>query len=266
VACDFYVDGVERASEIPGGWRMDSILNIDHHAPNQKMYGFTTSTQLACDYIRAFGPVPPHWLIVANHLDADAFLALMILMGRIKPEGRYIQAAVAADHTGEPDQIGDLLNAIADLRDVDLGQRSLAALAADRPFEGAVEKKLQHRYGERMRVAELIEDGTFRFQDGIAYATLDAPVDDMAMLVPLLPKSKLIVIFSSLGPETYLVKMRLGLAAPMNMNLHTLKIQTFDPIFGGHAGAGTNKRGGGTNIPPEQYLDLLERKVTDFKS
>ena len=49
------------------------------------------------------------------------------------------------------------------------------------------------------------------------------------------------------------VKLRLGQAAPAGLSLHDLKLSAWDKNFGGRWNAGSNKRGGGTDIAPVDY-------------
>jgi hypothetical protein len=36
-ACDFYVEGIESATAVVGGYQRGRILNVDHHAPTREM-------------------------------------------------------------------------------------------------------------------------------------------------------------------------------------------------------------------------------------
>jgi hypothetical protein len=58
-----------------------------------------------------------------------------------------------------------------------------------------------------------------------------------------------------------MMKLRLGLAAPPGLTLQRLGVQAFDPRYGGRWNAGSNKRGGGTDIPPERYAQLVADRL-----
>lgn len=263
IACDFTIEGIEQASEIPGGYRKGQVINIDHHAPSRRMQQPITSTALACEYVRALGVVPDYWPIVLNHTDADSVLATLILTGMIKADGCYCDAALAADHTGEPSPIADLLNSMARHRDFGLSERNFFALTTGRALDQLAESELRHRHGERQRVQELVEEGIFQTQDGLAY-TLKEEVIDTALLLPVLPEAKLIVTFNHLHHDSHEVKIRLGLAAPKGMTLFNLGISTIDPNFGGRWNAGGNRRGGGTRLQPQDYLNRLEQLLANY--
>src|SRR5215212_2126010 len=55
VVCDLYVSGAEKGERIPGGFRLDGIVNVDHHAPDPSMYRCISSGNLAVEYVREFG-------------------------------------------------------------------------------------------------------------------------------------------------------------------------------------------------------------------
>jgi hypothetical protein len=86
VACDFYVDGSEHGREVPGGYEIGSILNVDHHAPSERMARQISSTNLAIDHVRRFGPAKPDTLVVISHTDCDSVLSSCIMAGELEPE------------------------------------------------------------------------------------------------------------------------------------------------------------------------------------
>lgn len=53
VACDFYVEGIEKGEEVTGGYRLGRILNVDHHAPTPRMRRRISSTNLALERLDA---------------------------------------------------------------------------------------------------------------------------------------------------------------------------------------------------------------------
>ena len=53
------------------------------------------------------------------------------------------------------------------------------------------------------------------------------------------------------------IHLRLGQAAPKGFSLHGLNLKGLDPNYGGRWNAGSNIRGGGTNLAPEKYGEKL---------
>ena len=69
VACDFYIEGAELAREIPGGYEIDGVMNIDHHAPSLRMMRHVSSTNLAIDQINYRGRIKPGGMVFVSHTD-----------------------------------------------------------------------------------------------------------------------------------------------------------------------------------------------------
>ncbi len=59
-ACDFYVEGAEAGVEVPGGYQLNGILDIDHHAPGTRMARVISSANVALAHVRrcASWPTP----------------------------------------------------------------------------------------------------------------------------------------------------------------------------------------------------------------
>jgi hypothetical protein len=127
------VSGAERWDSVPGGYADGRIVNVDHHAPTSRMAQPISSTNLALERVRAVGLPSGDTRLVITHTDCDSVLTAGILSGRLDAEDRYGDAAIAADHTGEPNEIADLLQALDGRRDVELSLASLAAHEAGLP-------------------------------------------------------------------------------------------------------------------------------------
>jgi hypothetical protein len=133
-ACDFYVSGAETGLEVPGGYQLGRILNIDHHAPAARMARQVSSTNLALEHLAGSGDPAPADAVVINHTDCDNVLSAALLCGLLEPDARYGAAAIAADHTGQENPIADLLQALDPLRDFEFSLNSLTLLERGQPL------------------------------------------------------------------------------------------------------------------------------------
>lgn len=262
-ACDFRVRSIEGGKAVVGGYKRDLITNIDHHTPTHRMERPISSTDLAIEYVKQNGPVEANALTLINHTDCDSILASAILKGILPPEERFGKAANAADHTGEPEPIAELLLAFNDKRDVEFSLRNLQAFLDNRPLEPEAQELLDHQKQERERAKQLVASGVFRKVGRVFFAQLAQKIET-SLLVGELPKAEIIMMVSphQKNPQNWEVKLRLGQAAPKGLNLHKIGIREFDRVYGGRWNAGSNKRGGGTEIPPEEYARLLNEKLS----
>lgn len=261
-ACDFRIEGIEVGESVAGGYLLNGVLNVDHHAPTLRMERHISSTHLAIAHVQTYGPVTPDWRVVINHTDTDSVLSSLILRGIIPPDETFAQAALAADHTGEENPIADFLQGSQHLRDLPLLARNLAYHLEGQGLDAAVQVGLEHRHADRQRANKLVASGAFKTMGALALATLDTKLDT-GLLPSLLPKAAVILTFSPMRdqPSQMEAKVRLGLAAPLGTSLQRLDIRCFDPAFGGRWNAGSNKRGGGTTLSPEQYALRLEESL-----
>lgn len=171
LACDFYVEGVEQGREVPGGYEVGRLVNLDHHAPTQRMERMISSANLAIERIAACGPA-----------------------------------------------------------------------AAEAVARGAV------RY-----------IGTTR---SVAVGVLEHALDG-ELFPALLPEAVVIMLAVRRADDRrrWDVKLRLGAGAPAGFSLHRLALRELDPGYGGRWNAGSNRRGGGTSMPPERWAAELARRV-----
>lgn len=109
VACDFYLVGAESGGEVPGGYEIGTILNVDHHAPTTRMMRYVSSTNLAIDHVIAAGPTQENSLVLVSHTDCDSVLSSCIMAGELEPDARFGEAAIAADRSGDMNEIADVL-------------------------------------------------------------------------------------------------------------------------------------------------------------
>lgn len=194
--CDAYIKGVEDAERVSTGFIKEGILSIDHHMPIEEMNRQISSTNLAIDYVREKGPVPDETVTIINHTDCDSILSSAIMRGILEPKDEFGEAAIATDHTGEPNRIGDLLQSIEDKRDIEFSLRNLQLLLEGKPFESEAEECLQKRLRDRERARDIVEkDFTANSSGEIYYASLDKKIDS-GLLPAFVPKVKIIVIFN----------------------------------------------------------------------
>jgi hypothetical protein len=260
-ACDFYVSGAEAGREMPGGYRLGRVINVDHHAPTGRMATRISSTNLAIAQVAESGPAGARDAVVINHTDCDSILSAAMMCGLLEPHARYGSAALAADHTGEENAIADLLQALEPLRDFEFSLRSLALLEQARPLEATAAALVARRQAQRRRAGELVAAGAFHRRGHIAYASLPERIDS-TFLPALLPDAWVIVVYLPMGRAgRHEAKLRLGAAAPPGLTLHGLRVHEFDPAFGGRWNAGANRRAGGTALPIKAYVEALARRL-----
>ncbi|NTW30264.1 MAG: hypothetical protein HGA33_03230 [Candidatus Moranbacteria bacterium] len=262
IACDFGIRGVENGTECSGGYRSGRVLSIDHHAPTARMAHRISSTTLAIEQARNSG-FPKDGKVVIHHTDCDSLLSSLIASGFLPPEDRFNDAAIAADHLGEPNDIADLLQPLQRLRDIEYSLRNLDLLLRGEPLESGAHELMLGRLAQRELAATLVEDGAFRSIGDVYYASfLDR--HDAAFFPALLPDAAVILVGSPMMGDSAktVIKIRLGLAAPEGFRINTLDL----PDFGGRWNAGNTKRHGGTAIPIEEYAELVREKLEAFVS
>ncbi len=269
VACDFYVKGAEPAKRVTGGYRFGKVLNIDHHAPGAEMARQVSSTNLALERFRGRGPEPDDSLVVISHTDCDSVLSSGIMSGHLPPDDMFGDAAVAADHTGEPNDLADLLQGLDDCWDrqkprdplyfIDVARRFVSE--GERSLDAAGQAALSDRRRKRLAAAAAVARGDVTVSNGLAFGLPTERLDG-EFFPALLPDAVLIVLMTPrrADPSRWNTKIRLGPAAPAGSSLHQLGICEFDSAFGGRWNAGSNTRNLGTSTTPEEYkAELLKR-------
>jgi hypothetical protein len=270
ITTDFVVSGEEGAPLVtPGGLLLGFsyarggrlIISIDHHGDDRRMWRHISSTNLALEYIRAWGPVED---VAITHTDYDSVVAAGVLTGRLPADNRLGAAAIAADHTGEENILADPLQAIQDKRDVEYSLSCLQVLLqqGERKLPLEAQKMLQARRTERRRIKALVNSGAFQSCGAGVYAAwLDTRIDG-ELLPAQLPEATVIVTISP--PQQpgagAVVKTRLGLAAPAGMSLREMKL----PGWGGRWNAGSTGRKGGTR-DTEAFIATVVRAVNNWR-
>ena len=262
IASDCYVVGAESWDDVIGGYERGRILNVDHHAPTQRMQREISSANLATERVRALGQPAGDTQIVLTHTDCDSVLSAGILSGRLPADDRYGDAAVAADHTGEPLPIAELLQALDRQRDLELSFSALAMLESRRALPPLVQQALARRVRDREIARELVESGAVEMHGPVAVLRTAVSLDG-SFLAPLLPDAQVILLARphELYPERMEVKLRRGHAAPESLTLQGLGVGQFDPAYGGRWNAGSNRRGGGSPLSLAEYSLELEKRV-----
>lgn len=267
---DCYVGGAERGEAVPGGYAVGRVLNVDHHAPTARMARAVSSTNLALAHLAAGGTGGE--VVAINHTDCDSVLSAALLRGQLEADPVYGASALAADHTGAPDPVADLLQALDDHR---RGQRripqwiesldNLQRLGAGRPLTPWAQQALDARLGRRDAAADLVARGGVRHptRHGPLLQVSVAGATDGAFFPALAPDAAVLLLHGPhpLVPGHHTMRLRLGLAAPPGLTLHGLGLDTLDPRWGGRWNAGSNQRGGGTAMDPEVYATALAARI-----
>jgi hypothetical protein len=275
LACDFYVDGIEPGGSldgirVAGGYQHGRIVNVDHHAPTEEMRQRISSTTLALERMSA-ATASLGSLVVIHHTDCDSILSAGILAGRIAPDPTLNEAAIAADHTGAANHIADLLQALDRERDVEFSIRNLKALLDGRTLEPRAASLLSKRHERRRAAAAAVANGAFNTISGVYYGVF-TPKLEGEFFPSLLPKAKLILAIEPIAGSRWVVKIRLGHAAPEWLTLDDLRLREYDRGWGGRWNAGGNGRtdGGGsqrgTTIPPNEYAAAIAARLEEFTS
>jgi len=263
VACDFYIDDIERGEEVPGGYQLGRVLNVDHHAPTPRMTRQISSANLALERLAAVGAPPADARVVVNHTDCDSVLSAGLMAGRLEPAPELGAAAIAADHTGAEHPLADLLQALDPRRDVELSLRNAALLLAGRPVEREAAEALAERARRRERARQSVTRGEIARVGPVAFGSFDGEVDG-EFFPALLPDAVVILLAYPRpdAPGRWIMKIRLGAAAPPGLTLHALGVARLDPIFGGRWNAGSNRRSGGTHLSPAWYVRQLKLRMS----
>ena len=262
IACDFHVESIHLlGEEVEGGYRLGRLLNVDHHAPVPRMRRRISSTGLAIEQVRRHGAAGADTRVIINHTDCDSVLASAILLGLLRPDEAYAAAAIAADHTGEAHPTADLLQSLEPERDFTMSLRNLLLIEAGAPMEAAASARLRDRLRRRERAAELVAAGAFKAVGALRMAVLDE--DTEGELFPGLMPDARVVMLAIPGADTgrWKMKLRLGRAAPDGLSLSMLGLEELDPRYGGRWNAGSNRRGGGTTMEPDQYAGLVAERL-----
>ena len=266
VVCDAYVNGIEKANFDSKNLTFsdENIFSIDHHAPTEEFEKNISSTNIAIEFVKKNGPIVDSTTVI-NHTDCDSILSSLIMKGVLPPDERFGEAAISADHTGEENEIADLLQSLQYERDIEFSLKNLQLLLKDEPLEPKAQELFQGRIDEREKIKEIVANKNFKEINGIVYTEFDKKIDP-TLLISQIPEAKIILNFSPLqkDPDLLEVRIRRGSSAPDGLSLNRLNITDFDPNWGCRWNAGSNKRGGGTKLSSEEYVKRLNNKLIEL--
>jgi hypothetical protein len=267
VVADCYVKGVESWTAADWGWQTRvaerTLINIDHHAKDKRFFRRISSGNLAIVYVNAHGVLPDQVPALINHTDCDSILSAAILTGLLPPEEKFGQAVIAADHTGEPNAIADLLQALDPMRDVELSLRNLNLLLQGAALEEVAVNLVEGRKKQREMVAALVQMRRVEFIGSVAVIKLSAEEKLSGEFLPsLLPAARVIIAALPMSNGKWETKVRLGLAAQAGETLFSIDVERWECAFRGRWNAGSTRRSGGSTIDPvvlaQRLADSLE--------
>lgn len=266
-ACDFYIEGIENHEEVTAGYRCGRLLNVDHHSPTDRMMRHVSSTNLAIDLVR--NGWANDGTVVINHTDCDSVLSAGIVTGILEPLDEYGEAAIAADHTGERNEIADLLQGRDAARDFAGSVADLRALEKGKPFSETGRRAMEDRRRKRDLAEDMVSSGRIARRGDIAFGVFSEKIDG-EFFPALMPEVALFILMSPrrVGNELgkWDTKLRLGLNPPPGLSIQRLGIKEFDPGYAGRWNAGSNNRAKGTALTPEEYLERVSRAYASFHS
>ena len=261
-AADWYVDGIERGVDVPGGYAVGRVVNVDHHADTERMRRPISSTPLALERLRAVGRPHTGDAVVLTHTDCDSVLCAGILLHLLPADGRLGAAAIAADHTGAEDPLADALQAVDHRRDWGLSLELARRVLDGREIRADLAAAINQRRAERERAADVA--GRAHWFGRVA--CIVAADEVSGEFFPLHLPAAAVVMLASPRPgaeKMWNVKLRLGNGVPLGSSLFALAVQSFDANLGGRWNAASNKRQGGTTIEPVRYAEQLANRVAE---
>lgn len=272
-ACDFNIEGIEEF-EKEGYFKREQIVNIDHHSESPNYRRHISSANLAIEFIRNNPDFLTDTKAITHHTDCDSVLSTLLMSGILKPEERFGIAAIAADHTGEPNEIADLLQALKDGPEGETGEKNtpernrdkylfcleqLQNLLAGKDLDIRARKLYEKRLQERQLLQDVIAEGRIKYAGSngeVAYIETEQEKFDATLLIGLIPNAK--IIFTARQGENgkTIINVRLGLAMKESIDLRDIMNNVQEP-FGGRWNAGANKRKGGSDSSPQEIAERI---------
>lgn len=231
------------------------------------MWRTVSTTPLVCEYVENYGTFGSDVHPVLNHTDTDSVLAVWTAMGLLDhKDPRFSQAALAADHTGAPNDIADLLNGIEDTRDVEFSWFCLRYHLSNTPLPARAKQGLDGRRRDREEALQAAARGEFRELYPGVYVHERQGRDIQPMRTEFvayaLPHAQVIVTSAPrIGIDGYDYKIRIGPQWPAGHSLHELQL----PQFSGRWNAGGTMRASvPANLRPEQYAGEIFGKLVNI--
>ncbi len=247
-----------------------AVTNLDHHMERPEMRRRVSTVDLAAAYVLEHGPVTED-AIVIHHTDPDSVGSSVILAGceailgtdAVRKHPQIIEVLVkagnSADHTGEENEIADLLGAIEEKRHYAYSIEQLQHLLLGEVLDPQAVELMRKRRAEREAARNFVEKGGLEdVGDGVMYARFDEDV--RAEFFPsLLPHAKAFVLASPIGANLWQIKTRSGLALSPQVALNKLAL----PYTGGRWNATATKRSGGwQGENPRDYALMIKNKLS----
>lgn len=258
VVCDFCPQGIEDAAARPWGYETGRLCVVDHHAPDARWERHVSSGNLAAVYREDRGTAAA---VVINHTDCDSVVSAAIVAGLLEPKAAYLEAVVAADHTGSPDPIADVLQAVQDFRDLPFSLECLSQAERGAPLPVRAQNLLAHRLADREK-AKGLAFGALR-EGRMAFIALDDKIES-DLVAPFVKDAWILALTFPHTKDSARTELKLRLApdAPMGFTLRSLDMAKVDPAFGGRWNAGSNKRGGGSRLRSSELFERLSAEVS----
>lgn len=254
--CDFYVKESEQGIKQPFGLEFKNVTNIDHHAPIPEMSGHISSGILASRYVQKNGPISKG-IILINHCDCDSIISSFLMAGIIQPDKKFDNAVIAADHTGVDNEIADLLQSIQYNRNVLFITKNLFLFLEGKEIEPEAQKLVKKKQEEKKLIQSMITGGKVKTVGDVVVIVTKEEIDP-TFAIKSMPEAKVIIAaYPRTDNNKWNVRVRLGQAAE-DIELNTMEI----PDFGGRWNAGSTRRTGGTDIPPEEYAQIINEKIS----
>jgi hypothetical protein len=218
------------------------------------MMRYVSSTNLAMEQMLHDKHPQRDGMIFISHTDCDSVLSSGIMAGELDSDPSFGEAAIAADHTGAPNGIADVLQSLESRRDLYFSLRNLRKLLEGEPLDRTAQPFYADRLKKRDAAEAAVANRKIQLDGSLAHGVLEKKIDG-EFFPAKLPSAALILLLS---PRTesnrWDAKMRLGLGAPHGVSLHDLRSRRFDPAFAGRWNAGSNARNGGTDMEPDEYI------------
>src|SRR5258706_984702 len=263
------------------------LLNIDHHNEYaSKTKDFSTTHQVIITIQeKIFNPIDPEKVVLVNHDDTDSVLSLLLSTHRNVPSkviDLFAEAAKAADHTGEPNRLANLIDSFYKTYDLDNLIPLINLLISGEKLI-FTDEKIQQKFEKYETQPELIKDylsvvlkneqsqygeGFYDVETKILRLSPKDKAIDTSRVLPItiqmdLPVS-IIMTYSILDSATnwWKISLRAGPSFPKGLTLEEmakqLNLEQFG--YGGRRDAGGMGRyHGEKTITPDRLSDLLHQ-------
>lgn len=266
------------------------ILNVDHHNPAASQTPLFSTTHQVISAVQEgiLNPGGEDQIALVNHDDSDSVLALLLAIHGQVPAPiieLFAQAAEAADHTGEPNQLVNLIDAFYRTFDLPHLVPLINALMYDQelvfPNPETGQKFAEYEQQPEV-IRKYLQDITSNrqsehgggFYDQASRILCLEPKNNSINTIRIFPITEqlslpvsIIMMSSPLDAQKsrWKISLRAGNAFPQGMTLEQLaarlQLQTYG--YGGRRDAGgLGRHTGGKDITPHQMFLLLSGALT----